>query len=580
MQLCKLKDKDLFAAMKIIDGVLRHNEKMNLYNAFNNWRNRNHLLREQYLKALLIKQIKSAQNVKEKMSNEARLRAALLKWRTNLISMNYLDTIKQIRKGCKLFKLGLKKLHERDILNNIKDAGNQNRKTNILKNIIIKIIPELYKQKMKNAFDNWKNKLGDTQKMKEKIRKLFNDYINNSDKVHQGLFNKPKEDIINLFKDYDNKKKDAANKISKFVKGILKIPEAIKKMEINKKLNSIVNKTNHHIDDIKKIKFIRLFRQTQKERANQGATTIQRYFKKMYKRKLDKKNLIKDGLDKFILFVKRKCFNKIKDLSNNNHITIILKKCIHKKSENNNDLLRKKFNQWKDKIPLMKQIEAAIKIQSAYRKHDANIILKILKLRNLLLKNIHQNNENKNKAKLMALLRDWLHRALKTKNNEAANTIQKIYKKRLENNKNKQANNKLQNLFKNYVKHKLADVMKRLSRVLGGKGTVVYKTIQDILYRNPFDKLINNLRMTGRINKLKEIYPKIYNKLKEYYLPKALKKWKENTYDQTIKHAILLQKFLRDQYIKKLQKDKERRDLLLLEILNKKIKNNSFLLKK
>ena len=35
--------------------------------------------------------------------------------------MNYIDNLKKIRKGCKLLKLGLKKKHEKDILNNIKD---------------------------------------------------------------------------------------------------------------------------------------------------------------------------------------------------------------------------------------------------------------------------------------------------------------------------------------------------------------------------------------------------------------------------------------------------------------------------
>lgn len=57
---------------------------------------------------------------------------------------------------------------------------------------------------------------------------------------------------------------------------------------------------------------------------------------------------------------------------------------------------------------------------------------------------------------------------------------------------------------------------------------------------------------------------------------KALKKWKENTYDQTVKHAINLQKFLRDQYVKKMEKNKERRGKLLNEIINRKIKNDLY----
>ena len=578
VQLSQLKDKDLFYLKKKLTTILRHNDKMNLYNAFNRWRYKIHLLREQYLKALLIKQISTAQNVKEKMSNEARLRAALLKWRTNLISINYLDTIKQIRKGCKLFKLGLKKLHERDILNNLKEKGKQNRKKNILTNTIIKIIPSLYNKKMKNAIDIWKNKLGDTQKMKEKMKNLLDDYLY-SDNIHQGLFKKPKEDIINLFKNYDDKRKDAGQKINKFVKGLIKVPKYIKKMLITKLLNSIINRKNNNIKEIKKIQLIRFYRQAQKAKADEGATTIQRFIKKKLRKLLDKKNLIKNGLDKLNTFVKRKCFDNIKNTSKNNYITIILKKCITKKKRNNDELLRDKFNQWKEKVALLKKGDAATKLQNAYRKLKAKDNLNDLKLRKTILIKIHENKEDKNKIKLMATLRDWLHRALKTKNDEGAKTIQRIFRKKLEMNKKKLANDKLKNLFKNSIKHKLAKIMERVSRVLGGKGGIIYKTLQDILYKNPFNKLINNLKLIGKVNTLKKIQPKIHDKIKKYYLTKTLKKWKENTYDQTIKNTIILQKFLREQYDKKMKKDKEKREKLLNEFVNKKIKNDSYKLR-
>lgn len=70
---------------------------------------------------------------------------------------------------------------------------------------------------MKRVLDVWKSKLGDTNKMKNKIKELFEDYVY-SDRVHNGLFNEPKEQIIDLFKTYNDKRKDAAQKISKFVK--------------------------------------------------------------------------------------------------------------------------------------------------------------------------------------------------------------------------------------------------------------------------------------------------------------------------------------------------------------------------
>jgi len=42
------------------------------------------------------------------------------------------------------------------------------------------------------------------------------------------------------------------------------------------------------------------------------------------------------------------------------------------------------------------------------------------------------------------------------------------------------AKEKLRNLFRNDMKHKLAFIMERASRIIGGKGEVVYKALQDI----------------------------------------------------------------------------------------------------
>ena len=62
------------------------------------------------------------------MNNQAKLRAALLKWRAALAPVNYLDRIKQIKKGCKIFKRGLKKRDERQIFDGIYALARKNRK--------------------------------------------------------------------------------------------------------------------------------------------------------------------------------------------------------------------------------------------------------------------------------------------------------------------------------------------------------------------------------------------------------------------------------------------------------------------
>jgi len=110
---------------------------------------------------------------------------------------------------------------------------------------------------------------------------------------------------------------------------------------------------------------------------------------------------------------------------------------------------------------------------------------------------------------------------------------------------------------------------------MGGKGEVVLRTLQDII-KSPFNKLVDNLKFLSKVNALKKIQPKVHDKIKEYYLPKALKKWKENTYDVTVRQTKILQKFLRDQYNKKMERDKLRRETLLLDIVKRRQRNDLY----
>ena len=126
---------------------------------------------------------------------------------------------------------------------------------------------------MKRALDVWKSKLGDTDRMKNKIKQLFEDYIY-SDRVHDGLFKKPKEDIIDLLKNYNDKKRDAAQKIATFVKNLENIPDHIRKMKTAIALFNIIKNKDKQLEDIKKMQFIRFYRQTQKVKNDENARII------------------------------------------------------------------------------------------------------------------------------------------------------------------------------------------------------------------------------------------------------------------------------------------------------------------
>ena len=575
IKMLQFRDKDLLRAKKIIGNTLRMNDKKTLNFYMSTWKKKIQQIREQYLKSLLVKQIKTSQIVKEQITNESRLRSALLKWRSKLVPIDYLDRLKRIRKGCKLFKRGLKKRDEREIFDNINELAKYNRKNNLLKKIINEINPEIAKYHMKRCIDIWKSKLPDTQRMKNKIHLLFEDYLY-SDKVHEGLFDKSKNDIINLFKDYSDKKKEAANKISKFVKNINLIKRYKEKMLALLKINKILNNKQKALKEIKRIQFIRYYRQTQKVKNDENARIIQKFIKEKLRKCFDKRDLVKKGIDAFNLFIKRKILNNLKDKAKDAYTKTVIKKTIIRQENANNESLRNAFNKWRNLLPELKKNEAADKIINLFRKNKAKNIKNNLKMRIEKLITIYINYEDKNKKILYSHFHDWLHRALVIKNNENARIIQRFCRMKMDQHNEKLAKEKLQKFFKDDIKHKLAHIMERSSRIIGGKGEVVYKTLQDILYRTPYEKFIEKMKFLGKINTLRKVQPKIHEKIKEYYLPLYLKKWKENTYDVTIRQTKILQKFLRDQYAKKMERDRLRREELLIEIVKRKQKNNLY----
>ena len=153
-----------------------------------------------------------------------------------------------------------------------------------------------------------------------------------------------------------------------------------------------------------------------------------------------------------------------------------------------------------------------------------------------------------------------------TRNNDNARIIQNFCRKKMNSLKDRIAKKKLKHLlYKNYI-NKLSNILKKIARISGGKGELLYNTLKDIII-NRFEHFRSNLKLLGQENTLRNIQPKIHDKISKYYLNKALKQWKENTYDQTQKYTIILQNYLRSQYLKKMQRDKERRNSLLSKII-------------
>ena len=109
--------------------------------------------------------------------------------------------------------------------------------------------------------------------------------------------------------------------------------------------------------------------------------------------------------------------------------------------------------------------------------------------------------------------------------------------------------NKLQNLFKKNIKHQLNNLMSKASRIIGGKGEAMFKTLEDIYIKRPYNILRNGLKTISRQKALLKVQPKIKNSLEKHFLPIYLNRWKNNTYDVSVKNIETITTWLKKRKI-------------------------------
>ena len=156
----------------------------------NVWRQKNQKIKDYYLKIkkiILLKIIR--EKIYNKIYNESLLLKAFLWWRTSRIPNIDWYKVNQIRSGCQIFEICLKKHYQNQFFENINLFALHCEKIYSLKKLIEKLEQEKYEYKY-YFFDLLKIKT-ETQKMKEKMHFLFQDYIL-SDKGHESLFKSQK----------------------------------------------------------------------------------------------------------------------------------------------------------------------------------------------------------------------------------------------------------------------------------------------------------------------------------------------------------------------------------------------------
>ena len=128
------------------------------------------------------------------------------------------------------------------------------------------------------------------------------------------------------------------------------------------KLANIFKNKEKALNDIKKLQFLRYYRQAQKIKNNENAKIIQKFIKEKLRKYFNKKDLIKKGANLFNTFLRKKVFQNLKDKAKDNYTKLILTKRISKQKDVNNKILSEALNKWRNIIPLLKQNEAANKI--------------------------------------------------------------------------------------------------------------------------------------------------------------------------------------------------------------------------
>ena len=210
---------------------------------------------------------------------------------------------------------------------------------------------------MKECINIWKSKLGDTQKMKNKMCNLLEDYLY-SDKIHDGLITNPAKIILDSMINYNKLKTEQAKKINDFAKGILLAKNNLNKMKLTLKMRKLIEKKEKDIDYIKKMNLRRFHRNVQKIKNNQNARIIQRFIKVKLRKYFDKRKLILKGTDELNTYIKKQCLFNIQQKAKENLINKVLKTSINNQEKINKETILNTLKKWQSIIPKIKQNEA------------------------------------------------------------------------------------------------------------------------------------------------------------------------------------------------------------------------------
>ena len=557
----------------LMTNAFRNNDRGNLAYCFNKWRKVAQKLRELFLKSRFLRALAGKQDLKNGEYLNHKVHECLLKWRINCAPDDFCERAKKISEGCRLLEKGVRVPHNRKVFNGIKRRADARSKHSLLNKLINSLGPKGEYLMKKRAFNTWRDRIGDTDAMKRKMKELLERYLV-SEPMHNKMIKQPVDDICDMMTAYYKLKKQKAKPICDFCRGLVNIRKQFNILKRSRALRNRMNKLD--LMNLAKYHnaFTKWLRRAKALSAEENAKTIQKFLKSKLNNPSDKRKRVARGADLLSQYIKRITYNKIKDAAKDNLMKRVLRRHIDNQDKMNKKVLGDAFRRWKDLMPLLRQIDSAIKIQSGYRALKAKKKADELRRRQQKLKYIMLTLMGKNADIKATYFHKWLLQMLNIRCNENAYIIQRFIDDKLKKLLKAKAMKGLNELFVKYVVKQLCDKMKKASKITGDRGAVMYNTLEDIYIRRPFDKLCNAMKWIGRVKQLRKIMPQLQRALRNYWLPYNMGKWKRNTWDDKMNKLALLQNWIRTRLNLLRQRAALKKNNLLNKFLRNLTKNN------
>ncbi len=541
--------------------------KRNLLNKYlNRWKKALDKKKDDKIRNRILQILIKQQDLKDKNYNKNKLREMLLKWRIKCApkTENPLDKITNIRKGLEILEKVLRKPNLNDIFIGIKNRKKRIGGGKLISKIIKKTAPKIRKNILKKYLDKWRSKIPDTNKEKEKVKNTFEDILKNKNMIKKQF--EPYKDLATILKElYKNKTKKGQKLIDFFRKIKDKKKNKIIE-ERNRRLHILFMKNNNK--ELLRYGIAKWRRNARNMKANEDALIIINFcktkIKKIFKKRINVDQLIK-ALRKVLL---RRAFNKLFSGGKKRLISILLKKIIKNNEQSDKKLLKNAFLKWKNIIPQLQKMDSIIKIQSALRGMKTRKKKKELKDVSLKLKLLYLKRKDFGVSVLRYTLLRWLRIAEKEHYEDNSKIIQKFLKMGLTYINEMDARNTFKDLFKTYIKKKIREILRRVTPIKKLNYDQLILVLDKISKRHLKD-YFNELKNYSKLKKLKNIYPKIIDALKKYFIPLYLRKWKIISIDQRNKYVKIIQDFLRNKKKNKVTKIKNRIDTSLKNLFLK-----------